>query len=164
MPSTDSCIQWNPSTADNIRKQHFVPNTEVSLTPAGAFGLFPVGIVSIIRLLSTAWLCFQSFLLLYVGREVKLLTATAMVDNLVETVDECPQNRGHQYCLHIIRTTKTVHYTEYSRVPAVEGCPLSGFHGTLIANCKLCMCQHHNFCIPDWKFPTMMNFHNLARK
>ena len=57
-----------------------------------------------------AWLCFQSFSLLYAGREcyaeatttsnsnasnVSLLSTVALVDNLAEKVDECPLNRGH---------------------------------------------------------------------
>ena len=61
-------------------------------------------------LLSTTWLRFQSFPLLYTGREcypeasitsnsngsnVKLLTTAAMVDNLAIKVDECPLNRDH---------------------------------------------------------------------
>ena len=36
---------------------------------SGASGIFPVGVVCIIGLSSTMWLCFQSFPLLYTGRE-----------------------------------------------------------------------------------------------
>ena len=35
----------------------------------GASGIFPVGVVCVIRLLSTTWPCFQSFPLLYAGGE-----------------------------------------------------------------------------------------------
>ena len=75
---------------------------------SGASGIFPVGVVCVTGLLSTTWLHFQSFLLLYAGREcypeasttsnsnesnVKLLTTAAMVDNPAKKVDECPLNR-----------------------------------------------------------------------
>ena len=72
-----------------------------------ASGIFPVGMVPcVIRLLSTTWLCFQSFPLLYAGGKakqrlvlrvtvlMKLLTPAVMVDNLAEKVDECPLNWG----------------------------------------------------------------------
>ena len=36
---------------------------------SGASGIFSAGVVCIIRLLSTKWLCFETFLLLYAGRE-----------------------------------------------------------------------------------------------
>ena len=57
--------------------------------------------------MSTTWLRFQSFPLLYTGREcypeasttsnsnesnVKLLTTAAMLDNLAKKVDKCPLN------------------------------------------------------------------------
>ena len=58
-------IQWNPSIADTSGNQHFVPYSEVSL--AWASGIFPVSVVCVIGLLSTMWLCFLSFLLLYAG-------------------------------------------------------------------------------------------------
>ena len=61
-------IQWNPSITDTIGKQHFVPYSEVSLTQ-GLPVNFPVGVVCVIGLLSTTWLRFQSFPLLYAGRE-----------------------------------------------------------------------------------------------
>ena len=40
-------IQWNPSIADTIGNQHFVPYSEVSLTQG-----LPVGVVCVIQLLS----------------------------------------------------------------------------------------------------------------
>ena len=67
--------------------------------------------VCVIGLLSTTWLRFQSFPLLYAGREcypeasttsnsnesnVKLLTTAVMVDNLAKKVDECPLNWDSQ--------------------------------------------------------------------
>ena len=68
------------------------------------FGILPVGMVSVIALLNTTWLCFQNFPLLYAGRECyaedstmsnnanlcQLLTTAVMVDNLVEKVGKCP--------------------------------------------------------------------------
>ena len=80
----------------------------MSLSISGVSCIFPVGVVCITGLLSTTWLRFQSFPLLYADREcdpeasttsnsngsnVKLLTTAAMVDNLAEKVDECPLNR-----------------------------------------------------------------------
>ena len=80
-----------------------VPNSEAS-------GIFSVGVACVIGLLSTTWLHFESFPLLYACREpmqrlvlhvtvlyllnVKLLTTAATVDNRAEKVDECSLNRG----------------------------------------------------------------------
>ena len=55
-------IQWNPSIADTIGNQRGVPNS-------GASGVFPVGVVCVMELLSTTWLHFQRFPLLYAGKE-----------------------------------------------------------------------------------------------
>ena len=46
-----SPVQWNPSIADTIGNQHFVPNSEVS-------GIFLVGVAT-----------FSELPLLYTGRE-----------------------------------------------------------------------------------------------
>ena len=96
-------LQWNPSITDNLGTQNFVRYNDVSLSQ----GLL-VGVVCVTGLLGTTWLRFQSFPLLYAGREcypeasttnnsnesnVKLLTTAAMVDNLAKKVDECPLNR-----------------------------------------------------------------------
>ena len=51
-------IQWNPSKTATIADNYF-----------GATGIFPVGVVLIMWLLSITWLHFQSFPLLYAGRE-----------------------------------------------------------------------------------------------
>ena len=54
-------VVWNPSIADTIGTNNFVPHTcsKVSLTPNSlASGIFLVGIVCKIRLLSTTWLRF----------------------------------------------------------------------------------------------------------
>ena len=61
-------IQWNLSITDTIGNQHFVPYSEVSLTQ-GLPVYFRYTWYRIIRLLSTTWLRFQSFPLLYAGRE-----------------------------------------------------------------------------------------------
>ena len=99
---------------------------------SGASGIFSVGVVCVIGLLSITWLCFQSFPLLYAGMECYtdasnmsnsvnlLLTTAAMVDNLAEKVDECPLNwdLGCEVLFaFIIGTAKTVHYT----VSAIQG-------------------------------------------
>ena len=87
-------------------EQTFVPYNEVSLLNSVASGIFPVGLVCVIGLLSTMW--YVSELPLAVrwreGQAVlrvtalvyndKLLTPAAMVDNLAERVDECPLNRS----------------------------------------------------------------------
>ena len=101
-------LQWNPSIMDTIGNQHFVPYSKVSLTQ-GLLVYFQKAWYCVILLLSTTWLRFQRFPLLYSGREgetdasnstnlitvlnVKLLTTAAMVDNLAENV-KCPLNQG----------------------------------------------------------------------
>ena len=77
--------------------------------------------VCLIGLLSTTWLGFQNFTLLYIGKEgwtkasstsiISSCGTAVMVDNLVEKVDECSLNRGVKYCLRTIGTTKAVWYT-----------------------------------------------------
>ena len=81
------------------------------------------------------WLRFQSFSLLYVGREcyaeastisksANLLLPTAViVDNLAEKVNECPQNRGRQVLF--------AYNWDHESCPlyGVAGCPL--FRGCL---------------------------------
>ena len=60
-------IQWNPSISDTIGDQHFVPYSKVSLTQG-----LPVWSVSGrhgMRNRAVVWLRFQSFPLLYAGRE-----------------------------------------------------------------------------------------------
>ena len=57
-------VQWNPSITDTFGDQHFVRYSEVSPTQG-----LPVGVVCVIRLLSTMWLRFPSFPLLHAGRE-----------------------------------------------------------------------------------------------
>ena len=52
----------------HLWEPNFVHNSEVSLTK-GLPVLFPVGLVCVIGLLSATWLHFQSFPLLYAGRE-----------------------------------------------------------------------------------------------
>ena len=61
-------IQWNPSITDTIGNQHLVPYSEVSLTE-GLLVYFRWAWYCVIGLLSTTWLRFQSFPLLYAGRE-----------------------------------------------------------------------------------------------
>ena len=53
-------MQWNPSIIDTTGNQNFVRYRDVSLTQ-GVSGIFLVGVVCVIGLLSTAWLHFQSF-------------------------------------------------------------------------------------------------------
>ena len=92
--------------------------------------MFLVGVVCVT---STTWLRFQSFPLLYAGREcypeasttsnsnesnVKLLTTAAMVDNLAKKVDKCPLNRD-RYVLFAYNWDR-------------ESCPLYG-----VARCPL---------------------------
>jgi len=89
-------------------------------------------VVCITGLLSTTWLRFQSFPLLYADREcypeasttsnsnesnVKLLTTAAMVDNLAEKVDECPLTRGH--CIQLGQRKLSVILS--SRVSTIQG-------------------------------------------
>ena len=52
-------VQWNPSIMNTIGNQHFVPFSVVSLKTW----------YNIIGLLSTTWLRFQSFPLLYASGE-----------------------------------------------------------------------------------------------
>ena len=63
------CLQWNPSTTDTIGNQHFVPYSEVSTTRPGAFGIYPVGVVLRNQAIEHNVAVFQSFPLLYAGRE-----------------------------------------------------------------------------------------------
>ena len=100
-------LQWNPSITDTLGTQNFVRYNEVSLSQGFWYISGRRGMHN--RALSTTWLRFQSFPLLYADREcypeasttsnsnesnVKLLTTAAMVDNLAEKVDECPLNQG----------------------------------------------------------------------
>ena len=79
-----------------------------------------------IGLLSTTWLHFQSFPLLYAGREsyaeastmsnsVNLMQvvnySSTMGDNFAERF-WCPPEQVVKYYLHTIRTANAVHYTE----------------------------------------------------
>ena len=61
-------LQWNPSITDTIKNQHFVPYSEVSLTQRLPV-YFRWAWFCVTELLSTTRLHFQSFLLLYAGRE-----------------------------------------------------------------------------------------------
>ena len=91
---TCDVIQWNPSIMDTIGNQHFVPYSEVSLTTcnSGASGIFPVSMVSVIGLLSTTWLCFQSFPLLYAGRECYAEASTT--SNNANLMSSCELQQG----------------------------------------------------------------------
>ena len=44
-----------------------------------------------------------------------------MVDNLAEKIDECSLIGVVEYSLRATGTAKTVPYTEYSRVSAIQG-------------------------------------------
>ena len=80
--------------------------------------------VCVTGLLSTTWLRFQSFPLLYAGRECypeasttsnsneSNVTTAVMVDNLAKKVDKCPLIMIVMYCSRTIGTAKAVRYTE----------------------------------------------------
>ena len=52
---SDVFILWNPSITDTIGNQNFVRYSKVSLTQ-GVSGIFPVGVVCVIGMLSAMWL------------------------------------------------------------------------------------------------------------
>ena len=65
-PPLRLAIQWNLTVTDTIGNQNLVLYSVPNL---GVSGIFLVGVVWIIGLLTTTWLRFQSFPLLYAGRE-----------------------------------------------------------------------------------------------
>ena len=86
-------LQWNPSIADTIGTNilSLIPNS-------GASGMFPVGMVCVIRLLNTLWPSVQRFPLLYAGGEGQ---AEASITNSSTSVMSscCLQQRyGGQSC------------------------------------------------------------------
>ena len=73
-------VQWNPSIMNTIGNQHFVPFSVVSLN-------FPVDMYSIIGLLSTTWLRFQSLPLLYASGEDQAKAST--MSNSTSLMSSC---------------------------------------------------------------------------
>ena len=93
--------------------------------------------VCVTGLLSTMWLRFQSFPLLYAGREcypeasitsnsnesnVKLLTTAVMVDNLAKKVDKCPLNRDCYVLFTYNWDRESCSLYGVARCPLFRGC------------------------------------------
>ena len=114
---------------------------------SGASGIFPVGVVCVIGLLSTTWLHFQSLTLLYAGREcypeasitsnsnesnVKLLTTAVMVDNLAKKVGKCPLNCDRYVLFAYNWDRESCSLYGVARCPLFRGCLSIGVNGRTV--------------------------------
>ena len=77
-------LQWNTSITDTLGTQNFVRYNEVSPI-SGVSGIFPVGVVCVTGLLSTTWLRFKSFPLLYAQNATQKLVLRVTAMNLMSS-------------------------------------------------------------------------------